>query len=342
MRVVELRSDTMTHPTAAMRQAIFEAQVGDEQFGEDPTTNRLQELGAAKLGKEAALLVLSGTMGNLVATLTHTLPGDEIIVGSPSHLLDSEYAGLARLGGLLARPLPVDRRGFDPKAVEALIRPAGHGRPKTGLIAIENTMNRVGGSTIGLDRLAAIAEIARRHGVPVHLDGARVFNAAAALEVEVEEITRHVDSVQLCLSKGLSAPLGSLLAGSSAFIERAGYFKQMVGGGMRQSGIIAAAGIVALEEMIDRLPEDHANARRLAEGALGMEGVRIDMEAMQTNLVFIDFSGRGLTGKEVEQRLGQRGVRVLGREDGVVRFATHVGVDADDIDYALETMRDVL
>ena len=342
MRVVELRSDTMTQPTAEMRQAIFEAHVGDEQFGEDPTTNRLQEIAAAKLGTEAALLLLSGTMGNLVATLTHTQPGQEIIVGSPSHLLDAESAGLARLGGLLARPLPVGGEGFDPQALEAMIRPSGGNSPSTGLIALENTMNLAGGAAIPLERLAAISAIAQRHGVPIHLDGARLFNAAAALDVEVSQITRHVDSVQLCLSKGLSAPLGSILAGSAAFVERADYFKQMIGGGMRQSGIIAAAGIVALERMIDRLPEDHANAQRLAQGALEMEGVAIDMKVTQTNLVFIDFSGRGLTGKEVQERLARRGVLVFGRDGGVVRFVTHAGIDADDIDYTLETMRSVL
>jgi threonine aldolase len=342
MRVVELRSDTMTQPTALMRQAIFEAEVGDEQFGEDPTTNRLQEIAAAKLGKEAALLLLSGTMGNLVATLTHTQPGDEVIVGAGSHLLDAESAGLARLGGLLARPLPVDHESFDPQALEALIKPHGGGTPNTGLIAIENTLNRAGGAAIPLQRLAAISAIARRHNVPIHLDGARLFNAAVALDVDVTQITAHVDSVQVCLSKGLCAPLGSLLAGSAAFIERADYFKHMIGGGMRQSGIIAAAGIVALEHMVERLPEDHANARRLAEGVLRMEGVTIDMKATQTNLVFINFSGRGLTGHQVRERLAQRGVRVFGGDSSIVRFVTHAGVSADDIDYTLEAMRGVL
>ena len=266
-RIIDLRSDTVTLPTPAMREAIAKAELGDDVFGEDPTVNRLEAMAAEMLGKEAALLTASGTMSNLVALLAHCQRGDEVIVGSEAHVLHYEAVGAAALGGLELRPIPNDDRGrLDPSDVERAVRPPDIHQPRSTLVCLENTHNRCGGAVLSEHDLAAVAQAARRWGMAVHLDGARIFNAAVALGMPAAQLARHVDSVAFCLSKGLACPVGSVLCGSAQFIQRARRYRKMVGGGMRQAGIIAAAGIVALETMIDRLQEDHDNARVLAEG----------------------------------------------------------------------------
>jgi len=331
-RVVDLRSDTLTMPTDEMYEALRQAPLGDDVFQEDPTVNRLQALAAEKLGKEAALLVTSGTQGNLLALLTHCPRGSEAIVGATSHIYNYEVGGLAALGGILPRVVPDPDGAPTPEDVAAAIRPKDVHAGPTALICLENTHNRAGGTAIPLDRLRAIAEVAQRQGLPVHLDGARVFNAAVALGVDVRAITQHVDSVTFCLSKGLSAPVGSVLCGSQAFIERARGIRKMLGAGMRQAGWIAAAGIVALNENVERLAEDHANARLLGALLRELPGLRLEPETVYTNMVFVDVTGTGLTPAEVGARLAEDGIRVDVFDDRRLRLVTHLGITREDVE----------
>src|SRR5215472_48552 len=272
-RVIDLRSDTLTMPTPEMRRAMAEAELGDDVFREDPTVNRLQEMAAERMGKEAALLVTSGTQGNLVGILSHTQRGDEIIVGDQSHVFHYEVAGAAVVGSLQLRTVRNIDGMLDPAEVEAAIRPQDVHAPRTGVVCLENTHNRNGGAPLSASHTKAVADVAHRHGVLVHLDGARVFNAAVALDVDVRELTAPVDSVTFCLSKGLAAPVGSVLCGSKDYVETARKYRKMLGGGMREAGIIAAAGIVALTTMVDRLAEDHANARLIADRLAEIPGI---------------------------------------------------------------------
>jgi len=341
-RIVDLRSDTLTLPTDEMRRVMAAAEVGDDQYAEDPTVARLEALAAEKVGKDAALLVMSGTMGNLVAALTHTRPGDEVIVDLHSHFYNAEVGGLAALAGLMSRQLVGGRDGLDPAEVEAAIRPPiSASRPRTGLIVIENPSNRGGGAVMPIPRMSQLAQVAARHGIPIHLDGARLFNAVVALARPPADITAHVTSLQFCLTKGLSAPVGSILAGDGDFIDRARRVRQMVGGGWRQAGVVAAAGIVALETMVDRLAEDHANARVLAEGAVRVAGLAVDLQAVQTNMVYIDFGGLGLTGAEVVTLLEGRGVRAIATAPTVLRFVTYRGIGRADVEYAVEQLAEL-
>ena len=337
MRVVDFRSDTVTHPTQEMRRAMAEAEVGDDVFGDDPTVNRLEELAADRLGKDAAMFVASGTMGNLVAALTHCQRGDEMIVGDKSHILLNEGGGASALGGIAYRTVPNDLRGMlDPDEVEAAVRPLGNTHyPRTAMVAMENTHNMCGGSVLSPEETNAIAEVAHRHELPLHIDGARIFNAAVYLETPVSELVEEADTVSFCLSKGLSGPIGSLLCGTNEFMERAHRWRKAVGGGMRQVGVIAAAGIVAMETMVDRLAEDHANARKLALGLTRIPGVAIDSESLPTNLVFFEIADGDPA--ELARRLSDRGVKG-GRAQRTWRFATHYGIAADDIDYALDVV----
>jgi threonine aldolase len=261
MKIIDLRSDTITHPTPKMRQAMFEAEVGDDVYGEDPTVNRLEVMAAASMGKEAALLTTSGTQSNLIAVLTHTNHGDEIIMGDEAHIFWYEVGGVAALGGVTMRTLPNDRYGrLNPDDIEREIRDSDIHYPETTLCCLENTHNRCGGTVLTPDYTNQVCNLAHRCGLKLHMDGARIFNAAIALGVPACALVENADSVSLCLSKGLSAPVGSLLCGSRDFIEQARKLRKMLGGGMRQAGVIAAAGIVALETMVERLAEDHANA----------------------------------------------------------------------------------
>ncbi len=343
MRLVDLRSDTITKPTPAMRRAMAEAEVGDDVFGEDPTINRLEEMAAEKLGKEAAMFVASGTMGNLVSLLAQCNRGDEIILGDQAHTFLYEQGGAAALGGIHPRPLPNQPDGtLDLRQVEAAIRSDNVHFPRTRLIALENTHNRCYGNPLTVEYMNAVGSLARRHGLKLHVDGARIFNAAIALGVDVQDLVADADSVTFCLSKGLAAPVGSIVCGTHEFIAEARRARKVVGGGMRQAGVLAAAGIVALTEMVDRLAEDHANARRLAEGLAEMDGISIDPERVKTNIVYFDVTSETITTQELVDQLGAEGVRVLALGPRQVRAVTNYHVSAEDIEYALGVFQRVL
>jgi threonine aldolase len=336
-KAIELRSDTFTLPSPEMRRAIAEAELGDDVFREDPTVNRLEALAAERLGKEAALLTASGTMSNLLALLSHCQRGDEVLLGSEAHILHYEAVGGAALGGLELRPVPNDGRGYiDPAEIEEAVRLPDIHFPHTGLLALENTHNRCGGNVLSEADLEAMAQVARRWGFPVHLDGARIFNAAVALGVPVAQLVRPVDSVAFSLCKGLACPVGSVLCGSAEFIQRARRYRKMVGGGMRQAGIIAAAGIVALETMIGRLAEDHENARLLAKGLAAIPGLRLVPPEVDSNMVFLTLEG--VNSFELAGHLSQAKVLCLA-EAGRVRLVTHYGMERADIEEALERIR---
>ncbi len=335
---LDLRSDTVTMPTPAMREAMFRAELGDDVFGEDPTVIRLEGMAAERMGKEAAVFVASGTMGNLVALLAHCRRGDEAIVGDQAHMLHYEVGAAAGLGGVQIRPVANDRRGMmDPAEVEATIRGENIHYPRTALLCLENTHNRCGGGVLTPEDTAALADLARRHEVAVHLDGARIFNAAIALGIPAAELTRDVDSVSFCLSKGLSAPVGSLVCGTEEFVAGARKARKMLGGGMRQVGVIAAAGIVALETMVDRLAEDHENAGTLARGLALLPGLVIDPANVQTNIVLFDLEGWETSRFfEVLDRAQVKAIPVGPRR---IRMVTHYGVSHRDIEEGLERLR---
>jgi threonine aldolase len=342
-KLIDLRSDTVTLPTPEMREAMAAAEVGDDVFGEDPTVNRLEALAAEKLGKEAALYVPSGTMGNLVALLTHCPRGAEVILGEQCHIFYYEVGGAATLGGLPFRLIPTDRIGYpDPALVERSIRPPQLHFPQTGVICLENSHNRLGGTVLTPEQIETIAGVAHRRGVPLHLDGARIFNAATYLGVDVRDLARPADSVMFCVSKGLSAPVGSLLTGTREFIERARRNRKMLGGGMRQAGILAAAGIVALEKMVGRLAEDHRNARRLAEGLARIPGLEVDLETVQTDIVGVQFKSQRMTPEEFVSALATQGLKILNQGNGRLRFVTHYGIESADVDEAVELIHRVL
>ncbi|MFQ6019261.1 MAG: low-specificity L-threonine aldolase [Dehalococcoidia bacterium] len=339
MKVIDLRSDTVTRPTPPMLEAMVSAELGDDVLGDDPTVKRLEALAAQRLGKEAALFTASGTMSNLLALLAHCQRGDEAIVGHQAHLLHYEVGGAFALGGIGLRPISNDARGrLDLDELRDTIRGMDIHFPRTGLVCLENTHNLCGGSVQTEADTAAVAAVAREHGIPLHLDGARIFNAAVALGVEASRLARDADSVCFSLCKGLSCPIGSLLCGSVEFIERARRWRKMVGGGMRQVGIIAAAGIVALETMVDRLAEDHENARILGQGLSAIEGVRLEPPEVETNLVY--FSLEGVDPQRFQQLLWDDGVLSL-VEDGRIRMVTHYGIERGEIEQALERARRV-
>lgn len=337
MRVIDLRSDTVTRPTPEMRRAMFEAEVGDDVYGEDPTVNQLQVEAAALLGKEAALFVPTGTQGNQIAIMSHTQRGDEVICEAESHVFYYEQAGIAALSNCQVRTIPGFRGAMDPAAVEAAIRATGDVHfPRTGLICVENTHNRSGGCILPQENIEAIAAIAHRHGIPVHMDGARVFNAAVAQGRPVAEVVAPVDSVMFCLSKGLAAPVGSLLVGSAAFIARARRARKLLGGGMRQAGVLAAAGLVSLRSMVDRLADDHANARRLANGLNQIDGLQVDLETVQTNMVMFDIHDTRWDAKGLSGALTAAGVVCNATAARRVRLVTHKDVTEADVPDALE------
>jgi threonine aldolase len=314
------------------------AEVGDDVWDEDPTIHRLQRRAAEMVGKEASLFVPSGTMGNLCALLSHTQPGQEVILEIDSHIFQNEVAGASVVGGLQLRPLDTSDGRLQPEQVRRAIRQPDIHEPVTGLLCIENTHNRKGGTCLSATQTAALSDVAHEAGFPVHLDGARVFNAAVAQQIDVRQLTGPVDSVMFCLSKGLSAPVGSMLAGSIDFIERARRMRKMLGGGMRQAGVVAAAGMIALTEMVDRLAEDHANARKLAEGLQGLPGVDIDLSRVETNMVFGDCHPP-LTSTAFIDRCREVGVLLDQASLFRWRMVTHRGVSAADIDYAVDALR---
>ena len=332
----------MTLPTDAMRRAMAEAEVGDDVYGEDPTVRRLEELGAEMVGKEAALFVPTGTMGNQVAVMTHTRRGEEVILEADSHIFFYEVGGLAALSGVQARTVPGRRGAMDPGQVEAAVREDNIHFPRTALVCLENTHNRSGGTVVPLENMAAVADVARRHGAAVHLDGARIFNAATALGVPPSKVAAPADSVMFALSKGLAAPVGSLVAGRREWVERARKNRKLLGGGMRQVGVLAAAGIVALTSMVGRLAEDHANARRLGKGIASIPGLAVDLETVQTNMVSFEVNKPGLTALELVARMGEQGVKANATGSSRIRLVTHKDVSAADVDETLRVLRRLL
>ena len=340
--MVDLRSDTVTKPTQEMRRAMAEAEVGDDVFGEDPTVNRLEALAAERLGKEAGLFVASGTMGNQVCLMAHTQRGDEIILDENSHIFNYEVAALAVLSAVQPRTLHGRDGILDPADVRQAIRPPNIHHPRSTLICVESTHNRGGGSIYPLDVLREIRRIATEHGLAVHLDGARVFNACVASGTPVREVAAQADSVTFCLSKGLAAPVGSVVTGTRTFIDRARRARKMLGGGMRQAGILAAAGIVALETMVDRLREDHENARLLAEGLAALPGVQIDPARVQTNIVIFDVRRKDLDAPGLIQKLADQGIKALPVSQDRIRMVTHKDVDRAGIQRTLGALKAIL
>ncbi len=343
MELIDLRSDTVTRPTPAMRRAMADAEVGDDVYGEDPTLNRLEERVAEVFAREAALFVPSGTMGNQICVKVHTRPGTEVIVEERSHILNYELGTSSVVSGVVLRPVRGQEGLLNWDLISAAIH---HHAPyyvsATSLIALENTHNMAGGSVLSPAVSREVCEKAHEIGLPVHLDGARIFNAAVFLKTEVAEIARPFDSVMFCLSKGLGAPVGSMIVGSRDFIDEARVWRKRLGGGMRQAGILAAAGLVALEETPKVLPEDHANARRLAEELAELPGVMVDPESVQTNIVIFDIAGSRKSTAEFSSALKLRGVLANGINARVMRMVTHYDVSRSGIERALTAAREAL
>jgi threonine aldolase len=339
---IDLRSDTVTKPTPAMRKSMAEAEVGDDVFGEDPTVNALQEKVANLLGKEAALFVPSGTMGNQLSIKSHTQPGDEVIIEASSHLYNFEGGAGAALSGIQFQCLKGVRGILEVSQIEEAIRPTDHHFPVTRLVCLENTHNRGGGSIYPLEKISEIYRLVKSKGLLVHLDGARLWNASVATGIKPQEYTQWADSVSVCLSKGLGAPIGSLVAGSKPFIDRVHRFRKMFGGGMRQVGIIAAAGIYALDHHLERLKDDHQNAKRLAVGLKELKGVSIDPKHVETNIIIFDVTDTGMTSAQVTEGMKKEGVLIHALGKTQIRMVTHLDVTDQDIEIALKAFEKVL
>ncbi len=335
--MIDLRSDTVTRPTPAMRKAMAEAEVGDDVYREDPTVRRLEEKAAEMIGKEAALFVPSGSMGNEVAVAIHARPGDEVILDADCHIMNYELGTMAAFAGAMPHPVRGERGFPSPEQVEAAIRPPIYYACRTALLCLENTHNMQGGGIYPRDRYRAVTELAHRRGLKVHLDGARIFNASVASGVPAARLAEGSDSVMFCLSKGLSAPVGSMLAGSRGFIEEAVAVRKRMGGGMRQAGILAAAGLVALETMVERLADDHANARLLAERLAGIPGIEVDPASIQTNIVI--FRTSRIQAPVLVDRLKAAGVLCLPISAEQVRMVTHADVSREQVEKAAEEAR---
>lgn len=344
MDYIDLRSDTVTKPTPEMREAMAEANVGDDVYRDDPTVNRLEELAAEMLGKEAALFVPSGTMGNLIALLVHCQRGHEAIVGNQSHIYLNEAGGMSALGGI--QPCPVENQPDGTLAIDdilASIRTEDVHHPITRLICLENTQNICGGVPLTIEYMRRIGELARENGLSLHIDGARIYNAAAAQNVSARELVQPAHSVMFCLSKGLAAPIGSMLAGSNQFIKRARHIRKMLGGGMRQVGVVAAAGIISLEKMTKRLSEDHARARRLADGLRQVRGLVVDQYSPYTNMVYLNLSQEiQLNAQQVTQKMKEYGVLVDPENARRFRLVTHFGIDDSAVEKAVTAFQKAL
>ncbi|MCB9437406.1 MAG: low-specificity L-threonine aldolase [Anaerolineales bacterium] len=345
MNTIDLRSDTVTWPTEAMRHAMATAPVGDDVYGEDPTINRLEAMAAACFGKEAALFVTSGTMGNVTSILAHCGRGDEIIAGRSSHIFVNEAGNPATLGGVHTWPLAVQPDGTLALAdIEDAIRPDDPHYPRTGLVCIENTHNGAGGQPLSVEYTDTVGELAHRYGLKFHIDGARIFNAAAALDVPVDRLTQAADSVTFCLSKGLCAPVGSVIVGSHEFIYRARRIRKALGGALRQAGILAAAGIVALEEMTERLREDHANARLLAEGLASIPAITLDASTIKTNIIYFELNDAApISADDLGVALAAEGI-VIGSAYGgqKLRFVTHYWIKTAHVEHVVQRIRELL
>lgn len=331
---IDLRSDTVTKPTERMRKASYEAEVGDDVYGEDPTVRKLEEKAAELLGKEAALFVTSGTQGNQIAVLTHCQPGNEIILEEDSHLFYYEGAAISAFAGVQPRTIKGTRGSMNPTDVASAIRGEDIHLPETTLICIENTHNRAGGAIVSLENMKAIYEVAHSSNIPVHLDGARLFNAAVALDEPLSKFAQYTTTVQVCLSKGLGAPVGSLIAGDQAFINKARKWRKRLGGGLRQVGVIAAPGYVALTEMVNRLQEDHANAARLAEGLNNMSTLEV-VNQVDTNIVLVDIQKLGVSSAQFLEQIKSEGILAVAFGPTTIRFTTHYDVTTEQIDDVL-------
>jgi threonine aldolase len=335
--MIDLRSDTVTKPTEEMRKAAYLAMVGDDVYGEDPTVNQLEKIAAEILGKEAALFVTSGTQGNQISILTHCRPGNEIILEEESHIFYYESGAVSAFAGVQTRTIKGIRGAMSPDLVEGAIRGEDQHYPETGLICLENTHNRAGGAVIPLENMKEIYNIAERHNIPVHMDGARLFNAVAASKRDVKEFTQYCDTVQICLSKGLGAPVGSILAGNKEFIQKARKWRKRLGGGLRQVGMIAAPGLVALTTMRDRLSEDHENAQLLASGLASISGIKVVNE-VDTNIVVIDVSELNMNSTTFVEKLKEKEILAGTFGPNLVRFVTHFNVSTENIRHALKTI----
>lgn len=342
LKKIDLRSDTVTLPTDEMREAMNNADVGDDVYQEDPTVNQLEELAAKKMGKEAALFIPSGTMGNLIAVLTHCQRGEEIILEADSHIYYYEVGGMSAVAGVIPRLIIGNKGILDPQDIKKALRDENLHYPKTTLICLENTHNRAGGTIISPKMVEKICQLAHQRNIQVHLDGARIFNAAVALNIEPVLLTKSVDSVMFCLSKGLSAPVGSILAGSKEFIQRARKNRKMLGGGMRQAGILAAAGIIAIENMVERLEDDHKNAQILGEGLTDIGGIKVDLETIQTNMVCFDLRESGMDTYQFLPKLAEYNILGSPRPPSKVRLVTHYGISEDDIYTTIKAIKEIV
>ncbi len=341
-KFIDLRSDTVTKPSQPMRDAMARAEVGDDVFGEDPTVNRLQEKVAGLLGKEAALFVPSGTMGNQICIKTHTLPGDEVIAERGAHIFNYETAAAAFLSSVQIHPIEGVHGAIAPSDIRKAIRPQYYYMPRTRLIALENTHNRAGGTIYPIGLIKEIHDLARSAGIKLHLDGARIWNASVATGITPREYASYFDSVSVCLSKGLGAPVGSVIAGEKEFIEHARHYRKIFGGGMRQAGILAAAGIFALDNNITRLAEDHRKASFLARELSQVKGFRIDTATVQTNIIIIDVEQTGKKPEEILGRLRERGVLLTAGNYMGLRAVTHLDVSEEEVRRAASIIREVL
>lgn len=339
---VDFRSDTVTLPTEEMLEATRHAKLGDDVYREDPTVNQLEEMAAEKMGKEAALLVTSGTQGNLLSLMTNSNPGNLVILESESHIYWYEVGGISKIAGLLPWPVKSEFGAIKPKDIESSIHPNDIHFPKPAMVCIENTHNRHGGTIITPTQMKEISEITYQHNLRFYMDGARIFNAAVALKIDVKKIAKYVDNLMFCLSKGLSCPVGSLLVGSSEFIEIARKNRKVLGGGMRQAGIIAASGIIALEKMIDRLEEDHRNARFLAEELSKINGIQINLNRVQTNILYYDISSLGLSADIFVSKLEEKGILALAINENKVRMVTHRGIQGEHITKTIEIIENII
>jgi threonine aldolase len=339
---IDLRSDTVTKPTPAMRKAMAEAEVGDDVYGEDPTVNALQGKVAELLGKEAAIFVASGTMANQLAIKAHTQPGDELIMEATSHPYNFEGGAIAAISGVQVYCIQGVRGILNASQIEAAIRPADHHYAVTRLVCMENTHNRGGGSIYHLRNMQEIFGVAKAKGLSVHLDGARLWNASVATGVKLKEYAQCADSVSVCISKGLGCPVGSLVAGSKEFVDRVHRFRKMVGGGLRQAGILAAAGIYALDHHVDRLKEDHDNAKRLALGLKEIRGIAVNPDHVETNIIIFGVAGTGMSSPAVRDAMQKEGVLMNALPGNEIRVVTHLDVSRDDIEKALLAFRKVI
>lgn len=339
MKFIDLRSDTVTMPTDEMRQAMANAEVGDDVYGDDPTINKLEKLAAEMVGKEAALFVPSGTFGNQLALFTHARRGQEVIIGKNNHIVVHEVGASAVIAGVQLRTLETVNGAMNPKKVEKAIRVDDIHEPETGLICVEEAHGC--GAVVPLETLREIKQIAERHSIPVHMDGARLFNAAVSMGVDVREVASCCDTVMFCLSKGLSAPAGSILAGSKMFIDKARKNRKLMGGGMRQVGILAAAGIIALEKMTLRLHEDHENAKYMAERLSEISGIEVIKDRLDIDMVFFKMGEDVIPENILVEKLYEKNIKINGSEDGEYRFVAHIGVTKEDIDYVINCMKEL-